>query len=76
LTPAAEQETLMPIMPSPALSDGQAMVIEAIVTFNLIMVALGVTTPGKHSTLAALAIGCCKASGILAAVRLSRFIVT
>lgn len=69
LAPVSEQETLRPIMPTAGISDGQGLVIEAIVTFNLVLVALSVTTPGKHSTLASLTIGCCKGSGILAAVR-------
>lgn len=67
LTPLEQQQGLKPILPTPGLTPAQAMGIEAIVTFNLIMVALACTTPGKHSPLVALAIGCAKGSGIMAA---------
>jgi len=53
---------------SPDLSLIQAAGVEGILTFNLILVALSVTSPGKHTILHTLTIGCCKATGLLAAV--------
>jgi len=52
---------------SPDLSLNQAAGVEGILTFNLILVALSVTTPGKHTVMHTLCIGCCKATGLLAA---------
>lgn len=67
LCPEAQQEQLHAPKPNAGLSDGQGMVIEAIVTFHLVFVALSCTNSRKHSPLAALAIGCCKGSGLMAA---------
>lgn len=55
---------------APGLSVGQGLVIEGIVTFNLVAVALFVTIPGKHTKLATLAIGFVKGTGLLSAVSL------
>jgi glycerol uptake facilitator-like aquaporin len=55
---------------APGLTVGQGLVIEGVVTFNLVAVALFVTIPGKHTKLATLAIGFVKGTGLLAAVSL------
>lgn len=55
------------IKPTAGLSDGQGAAVEGFVTFHLILVALSVTNPKKHSKIAGLTIGLCKGSGILAA---------
>lgn len=65
LTP--DRTIMHAIKPTDGLSESHGMAVELLVTFHLILVALSVTNPKKHSNVAALAIGLCKGSGILAA---------
>lgn len=67
LTPKEVQDKFRPIMPNVGLGPGKGAVIEGLVTFHLILVALSVTNPKKHSVLAGIAISFCKGSGIIAA---------
>lgn len=67
LVPDNLKDKVGPLGKSPHLSINQAGAIEGILTFNLILVALSVTTPGKHTVLHTLTIGCSKATGLLAA---------
>ena len=62
------------IKPGPGVLPGNGMVIEAILTFNLLFVALSVTNPrGKIAIMPSLPIAFCIGTGIMAAVRLILF---
>ena len=54
------------------MSDGMAMVVEAIVTFNLIFVGLVVGDPFKRSVISSVATGFAIGSGAMAAVSTNR----
>jgi len=56
------------ILPGPGVTDGMALVIEAIITFNLIFVGLVVSDPRKRSILASVAAGFSIGTGAMAAV--------
>jgi len=56
------------ILPGPGVTDGMALVIEAILAFNLMFIALVVRNPHKPSPLASVAVGFCIGTGALAAV--------
>ena len=56
------------ILPGPGVTDGMAMMIEAVLTFHLIFVALVVTDPRKPSLLASAIIGFSVGTGAMAAV--------
>ena len=68
LVPEANKGDVFALHKSKLLTLTQAGAVEGILTFNLVLVALSVTTPGKHTVLHTLCIGCCKATGLLAAV--------
>jgi glycerol uptake facilitator-like aquaporin len=67
LVPDSLKSKVFALKRSENLSLNQAGSVEGILTFNLVLVALSVTTPGKHTVLHTLTIGCCKATGLLAA---------
>jgi hypothetical protein len=71
LVPEENKSKVFALKKSELLTLTQAGAVEGILTFNLILVALSVTTPGKHTILHTLTIGCCKATGLLAAVSIS-----
>lgn len=60
-----ELKPLSALAKSPKLTLVQAAGIEGILTFNLMMVALSVTSPGRHTTLFSLTIGCAKGAGLI-----------
>lgn len=69
LQPLNNVTMLRPIIPGPGMLDGQAMMVEAILTFNLLFVALSVTNPrGKIAIMPSLPIAFCIGTGIMAAV--------
>lgn len=70
LNPQTQRDSMHALKQAPGLTVGQGLVIEGVVTFNLVAVALFVTIPGKHTKLATLAIGFVKGTGLLAAVSL------
>ena len=59
------------IVPGPGVTDGMAMVIEAILTFNLVFVGLVVSDPRRRSIIASVATGFSIGSGAMAAVSIT-----
>ena len=66
LTPSDTE--ISALTPGRGVTDGMAMVIEAILTFHLIFVGLVVTDPRKPSLLASAVIGFSVGTGAMAAV--------
>ena len=56
------------IVPGPGVTDGMALVIEAILTFNLLFVGLVVSDPRKPSLLGSVVTGFSIGTGAMAAV--------
>lgn len=68
LTPHDRNITVPTLNPGPGLTAGQGMMVEAILTFNLIFVALSVTNPrSKMAIMPSLPIAFCIGTGIMAA---------
>jgi glycerol uptake facilitator-like aquaporin len=67
LVPDKFKPNILPLGKAPDLTLCQAAGVEGLLTFNLVLVALSVTTQGKQNILHTLTIGCCKATGLLAA---------
>jgi len=69
LTPADVK--ISAIIPGPGVTDGMALVIEAIITFNLMFVGLVVSDPRKPSVLSSAVTGFSIGTGALAAVSIT-----
>lgn len=70
LTPPAQQETFLPILPGPGVTIGMGMAIEGILSFNHLVVALSVTDPARTTTtmmMRSFPAAFCIGTGILAA---------
>lgn len=69
LQPDNDVTILHPIKPGAGMKPGNGMMVEAILTFNLVFVALSVTNPrGKIAIMPSFPIAFCIGTGIMAAV--------
>ena len=74
LTPIAQRQTFGALLPGPGLEPASGMAIEAILTFNLLFVALCCTDPKHKTVIHSFPIAFCIGVGIMSAVSLQWWI--